>query len=220
MARKDFISRVHNRTQRDYLQRVVGADKAQCATVAKKFGKEYWDGDRKFGYGGHHYDGRWREFAETLVQTYGIRPGSSLLDVGCGKGFLLYELSLLVPDLKIAGLDISSYAVENSKPEVRSCLVQGSAVKLPWPDKSFDVVLAINVLHNLQLPQLVEALAELERVARKDKFLVVDAYRTEQEKVNLLYWQLTCECFFSPPEWEWIFRQSGYSGDYDFVCFE
>jgi len=220
MAKKDFISRIHKSTPRNYLERVIGVDKAQCATIAKQFGKDYWDGDRKHGYGGYHYDGRWRGFAEDLVRAYNIQPGDSVLDIGCGKGFLLYELSQVVPSLKVAGLDISAYAIENAKPEVKPFLQAGNATDLPFADQSFDLVLSINTLHNLQLPQLVRALGEMERVARRGKFLVVDAYRNEREKVNLMYWQLTCECFFTPTEWEWIFQQSGYTGDHDFVFFE
>jgi SAM-dependent methyltransferase len=215
----DFISAVHSRSSRDYLERVVGIDKAACATVAKEFGKDYWDGDRRHGYGGYRYDGRWRPVAEAIARHYQLRPGQRVLDVGCGKGFLLYELTRAVPGLEVAGIDISHYALDCAKDEVKPWLQFGSATELPFADNSFDLALAINVLHNLYLFDLQKALGELERVARS-KYLVVDSYRTEQEKVNLLNWQLTCECFFTPTEWEWFFRASGYTGDYAFVFFE
>jgi ubiquinone/menaquinone biosynthesis C-methylase UbiE len=220
MAHLDFISGIHNATKRNYVQRVVDYDKAECATVSKKFGQEYFDGDRKYGYGGFRYDGRWKSFAEKLIAHYGIRPGMRVLDIGCAKGFLLHEFKLLIPDLEVAGLDISDYAIANGMESVKPFMRAGNAMELPWPDKHFDLVLSINTLHNLYLPGLFKALREIQRVGRGGKFIVMDSYRNEREKVNLMYWQLTCECLFTPDEWKWIFQQTGYDGDWDFVCFE
>ncbi len=220
MAQLDFISGIHNATKRNYVQRVVDYDKAECATISKKFGQEYFDGDRKYGYGGFRYDGRWKSFAEKLVAQYGLQPGMRVLDVGCAKGFVLHEFKQLIPDLEVAGLDISEYAIANGMESVKPFMRVGDAMELPFPDQHFDLVLSINTLHNLQLPGLFKALREIQRVGRGGKFVVMDSYRNECEKVNLMYWQLTCECFFTPAEWEWIFQQTGYTGDWDFVCFE
>jgi SAM-dependent methyltransferase len=220
MAYIDFLEQIHRGTKRDYLARVLAGDKATFAATAKKFDFDYWDGSRDTGYGGHRYDGRWLGFAKRIAGHYGLKPGDRVLDVGCGKGFLIFELLQAVPGLRVAGIDVSTYAIANAKEEVRPYLQVGSAVSLPYPDRSFDVVLSINTLHNLQLPELELALREIERVAIRGKYVVVDGYRTEQEKVNLLYWQLTCECFFTPKEWEWVFEKCGYGGDYGCVFFE
>lgn len=222
MAYLDFIQKIHRSTKRDYLtERVLQHDKAACALVAKKFGKDYWDGHRKYGYGGYHYDGRWRSLADRLVKHYRLKPGSRILDIGCGKGYLLYEFTQVLPGARVSGLDISRYAVQNSKKEIKPFLKIGSAVRLPYPDHSFDLVLSINALHNLYNYELHDALKEIERVGKgRKKYIVVDSYRNEREKVNLLYWQLTCECFYTPKEWEWHFKQSGYSGDYGCIFYE
>jgi SAM-dependent methyltransferase len=220
MAYIDFIDQVHRSTKRDYLARVLSGDKAQFATIAKQFGPEYWDGNRNTGYGGYHYDGRWLDVAKRMAAHYGLRANDRVLDVGCGKGFLLYELTKAVEGIEVVGLDISAYAIANAKQEVRDHLVKGDAKALPFPDNSFDLVVSINTLHNLQLPELESALREIERVGRKNKYILMDGYRTEQEKVNLLYWQLTCECFFSPREWEWLFDKCGYTGDYACIFFD
>jgi SAM-dependent methyltransferase len=220
MAFIDFIERVHTKTPRNYIERVNAYDKAECATISKQFGRDYWDGDRRYGYGGYRYDGRWRPFAEDLARHYGLKSGDKVLDVGCGKGFLLYELAQVVPGIEISGLDISTYAIESAKEEVKVRLRTGNAVELPYEDQSFDLVLSINTIHNLYVYDLQRALREIERVGRANKYVVVDSYRNEREKVNLMYWQLTCECFFTPREWEWLFEQAGYSGDWAFVCFE
>jgi protein-L-isoaspartate(D-aspartate) O-methyltransferase len=220
MSYIDFFEQVHRGTKRDYLARVASGDKAAFARIAKKFDFDYWDGDRNTGYGGYRYDGRWRAVAERMAAHYGVKAGDRILDVGCGKGFLLYEFMQAVPGVIVAGVDVSRYALENSKEEVRPHLQAGSAVSLPFPDKSFDVVLSINTLHNLRLPELEMALREIERVGMSKKYILMDGYRTEEEKVNLLYWQLTCECFFTPAEWEWVFQKCGYGGDYGCVFFD
>jgi len=220
MAYLDFISPLHKKTNRDYLGRVNEFSKAEAATVAKRFDYDYWDGDRKFGYGGMRYDGRWRVVAEAMAKHYGLRAGDRILDIGCGKGFLLHEFTQVVPGVVVQGLDISAYAVAHAKPEVQPFIQVGHAHKLPFADKSFDLVVSINTLHNLYCFELDAALREMERVGRQNKFLCVESYRNEAEKVNLLYWQLTCEAFCTPEEWQWWFQQTGYTGDHSFIFFE
>jgi len=220
MPERDFISALHKRTARNYLERVERGDKAACASVAREFGREYWDGDRKYGYGGMRYDGRWAPVARDLIAHYGLCNESHVLDVGCGKGFLLFEIKKCLPGCRVRGLDFSRYAVENAKPEVRGDLDLGLAQSLPYPDFTFDLVLSITTLHNLHIDDLAGALAEIERVKREHSYIVVESYRNEREKANLLHWQLTCECFFTPREWEWVFRELGYAGDYSFIFFE
>jgi ubiquinone/menaquinone biosynthesis C-methylase UbiE len=220
MANLDFISLVHKKTQRDYLARVNEFPKAEAARVAKRFDKDYWDGDRRVGYGGMRYDGRWRPVAEALARHYGLKAGDRVLDVGCGKGFLLYELTQAVPGVEVQGIDISAYAIEHGKEEVRPFLREGNANALPFDDRSFDFVVSITTLHNLFCYELDNALREIQRVGRGGKYIVVESYRTEEEKANLLYWQLTCEMFCTPEEWEWWFRQTGYTGDWGYIFFE
>ena len=220
MANIDFISKLHKSTKRDYLARVNEADKAEMAELALRWDKDYWDGSRSTGYGGYRYDGRWRTVADAMAAHYGLKPGASILDVGCGKGFLLHDFTQAVPGAKVAGIDVSRYAVENSKEEVRPFLRVGRAEKLPYPDKSFDLVYSVMTLHNLKNFELFDALKEIERVSRGAKHVAVETYRNEREKVNLLYWQLTCRSFYMPDEWEWFFKLAGYTGDWSYNVFE
>ena len=223
MAEIDFMSVLHKSTQRDYLARVNDRDfpKAKAAELAKRFDYDYWDGDRRICYGGYRYlEGRWEKVARALAEHYQLPPKPKILDIGCGKGFLLYDFLKVIPDAEIYGIDISPYAITNSKEEIRDRLQVGSATALPWPENHFDLVISITTLHNLHAYDLDTALREMERVGKTNKYLCVESYRSEQEKTNLLYWQVTCEAFNTPKEWLWWFEQTGYGGDHSFIYFE
>ena len=216
----DFLGQLHGATKRNYLARMTEYPKAEAIRRAKEYGYDYWDGDRKFGFGGYKYDGRWRPVADALAEYYNLQRGDRILDVGCGKGFLLYELTQSVPGIEVEGADISEYAIENSKEEIRPRLRIADASALPYDDESFDLVISLNTLHNLYCRDLERALKEIERVGKNDKYIVVESYRNEQEKVNMMCWVLTGECFFTPDEWQWWFEHSGYTGDHSFIYFE
>jgi len=221
MAYVDFVMVLHRNSKRDYVQRVVEYDKSECAFIAKQWGEDYWDGDRCFGYGGYRYDGRWRIVAENMAKYYGLKNGDRILDVGCGKGYLLYEFTKAVPGIELAGVDISDYAIEHAKDEIKPYLRKANATSLPFEDDAFDFVFSITTLHNLYNFSLFKSLSEINRVCRTGKaHITVESYRNEREKANLLYWQLTCETFFTPVEWEWFFDLAGYKGDYGCIYFE
>ena len=223
MAYIDFMSSLHKSTKRDYLARVNDPEfpKAKAAELAKKWGYDYWDGDRRICYGGYNYiPGRWAPVAKAMADHYQLKAGDRVLDVGCGKGFQLYELALAVPGLDVYGIDISEYAISNAHEGVKDRLQVGNAISLPFEDGFFDYVFSINTLHNLFNYQLDAALREIVRVSRKQSYICVESYRNEVEKANLLYWQVTCEAFHTPAEWEWWFSRAGYIGDHSFIFFE
>ena len=221
MAYVDFLGQIHQGTKRNYLERVISHDKAASAQVACKYDFDYWDGDRRYGFGGYYYDGRWSAVAQAMIKYYGLKGRARVLDIGCGKGFLLYELAQLLPEAEIYGLDISEYAIKNAKEEVRDSLTVGSAAaEFPWEDNSFDFVYSVNTLHNLFNYELERALREIERVKRDAAHITIESYRNEREKTNLLYWQLTCRAFLTPQEWEWAFDNAQYTGDYGCIYFE
>ena len=216
---RNYFTPLHTSTTRNYLSRMCDA-KVECMRVAKEFGAEFWDGDRRYGYGGFTYDGRWKSVAEQLIADYNLAPNAAILDIGCGKGFLLFELHQLLPDARIVGFDKSVYALANAKDEIRDNLfIHTAQDPLPFRDDEFDLVISLTTLHNLHLPDLKAAITEMERIG-KQKYLVVEGYRNDTELFNLQCWALTCAAFFTPEEWIWLFGQFSYSGDYEFVYFE
>jgi cyclopropane fatty-acyl-phospholipid synthase-like methyltransferase len=216
----NIVTPLHKATKREYLARMVD-DKVTCMLKAKEYEADYWDGDRRFGYGGYKFlPGRWKPVAEALIDTYGLKAGSSVLDVGCGKGFLLYEMLQLQPGLKITGFDISNHGLANAHPDVRSNLFKYRAQdRYPYGDKAFDLVISLGCFHNLRIFELQTALAEVQRVGRQG-YVMLESYRNELEQFNLQCWALTCESFFDTAEWIWLYNHFGYTGDYEFIYFE
>jgi ubiquinone/menaquinone biosynthesis C-methylase UbiE len=219
----ELVTPLHKRTTRDYLAR-MNDDKVHCMEVARQYGKDYWDGDRRYGYGGYKYDGRWKPLAETLIKRYGLTNNSSVLDVGCGKGHLLHELRTLLPGIWLTGVDISDYGINDAPESVRGSLLRGQRAESPstyrcYGDNSFDLVLSINVLHNLKRYELWTALREIERVG-KEAYICVESYRDGLEQFNLQCWALTCWAFYDTDEWVSAFNEYGYTGDYEFIFFE
>jgi SAM-dependent methyltransferase len=215
----NIVTPLHRKTKRDYLARMVDS-KVECMLKAKEYEADYWDGDRRYGYGGYKYDGRWKVVAENLIQQYGLKDGASILDIGCGKAHLLYEFKKLLPNAKITGIDISKHGLADAPEEVRGHLFEYRAQDpLPFGDKSFDLVISLTTMHNLKLFELKTFLTEVERVG-KNAYLMTESYRNELELFNLQCWALTCESFLETSEWIWLFNHFGYTGDYEFIYME
>ena len=183
--------------------------------IARKFGKEFFDGHRKNGYGGFHYNPRfWEPVIPTFQEFYNLKKGNKILDIGCAKGFMLYDFSRLITGINIAGIDISEYAIQNSLDDVKNSLKIANAKSLPYEDNSFDLVISINSIHNLDRDELIIALQEIQRVSKKFSFITVDAYRNSVEKKAMDAWNLTAKTILSTDEWVSLFDEIGYTGDY------
>ncbi len=207
------------KTRRNIERRAAAKDPA-VVSISKQFGEMYWDGPREYGYGGYQYDGRWRAVARDVIAHYGLQPGMRVLDVGCGKGFLVKDLMLECPGLEVFGVDISLYAILGAPEELIGRLHLGTAEKLSFPDHSFDCALSLNTIHNLPRARAIKALAELERVSRGRSYVVVDSYRTPDQKEIFESWVLTAEFHDYPDGWLRAFAEAGYSGDWSWTIIE
>ena len=201
-TKRDLDSRLENKSEDD-------------RKIARLFGKDFFDGDRKHGYGGFSYMPRfWQPVVPTFIEYWKLTPDSSILDVGCAKGFMMHDINEVIKNIKIQGVDISDYAVSNCIDSMKDNVLVADAKELPFEDNSFDVVISINTIHNLDRKECGKALQEIERVSKKHSFITVDAYRSEIEKQRMYAWNLTAKTIMSVDEWKMFFEEVGYTGDY------
>jgi len=215
----NLMTHNHEKTKRNYLERMNNS-KVKCMIEAKKYEKNYWDGPRKFGYGGYTYiAGRWTNVAKKLIRKFNLKNTSKILDVGCGKAFILYEIKKILPSIDIVGFDISKHGIKNAPKEIKKNLfIQKAQNKYNFGNKEFDLAISTGCFHNLKINELKFALNEIQRVSKKT-YIMVESYRNEKELFNLQCWALTCESFFSKKEWLWLFKEFKYTRNYEFIFF-
>ncbi len=221
MKQINLVTNLHKKTKRNYLKRMLD-NKVLCMKEAKKYSKNYWDGDRKFGYGGYKYiPGRWVNVANKIIKKYKLNNSSKILDIGCGKGFLLYEIKKILPGITLYGVDISKYALKSINKLISGKFeyLDLNKKKLPYKSKCFDLVISMACLHNLEIDKLRKIIKEINRVGKKS-YIMVESYRNNKELFNLQCWALTCETFFSNKEWKWFLNENNFKGNYEFIYFE
>lgn len=202
------------RAKRNVEERGAGKSEADRA-IARKFGKEFFDGDRSHGYGGFQYFPRfWQPVVPTFQAHFGLTADSKVLDVGCAKGFMMHDMAELIPGIAVKGIDVSGYAIENAMADMKPHVQVADAKDLPFDDNSFDVVISINTVHNLERGDCGRALREIMRVSKGRAFVTVDAYRSDEEKQRMYDWNLTAKTIMHADEWVSFFDEVGYTGDY------
>ena len=212
-----FTKGKKDRQQRLAIRKNLTAEQRQ---LMLKYDKEYFESE--IGYGGYNYDGRYGPAVERMIQYYGLKPGNRMLDIGCAKGFLVYEFQKRLGDdnQSVAfGCDISSFALDNCKEEVRSQLFQMSADKLDFQDNTFDLVISIDTIHNLPENLADNAIREMIRVSKGSCFLQVASYSSPETKEALRNWAVTIETFRNPKQWLKSFEKNSYTGEYNFKIF-
>lgn len=216
----NLVQKKHKSVKRNYLNRML-SNKVKCMDVSKKYNKHYWDGNRKYGYGGYKYiTGYLEPLAKKIIRNFNLKKKSKILDLGCGKGFLIYEIKKLIPEIKVVGLDISKYAIKNAKKEIKNNIFfHDLRKKLKFKKNEFDLAFSLATFHNLDLVSLETAVKEISRVSKK-QYIMVESYRNSKELFNMQCWSLTCDTFLKPLEWIWLLKKFNYKGSYEFIFFK
>ena len=212
-----LITKNHKKTKRNYFER-MNKFKIKNIHEAIKFSKNYWDGNRKFGYGGYFYDGRWKTIAKKIIKKYKLTNNSKIIDLGCGKGFLLKDIKDILPEIKILGLDISSYAIKNKIDKNIKIIKGDMRKKLSFRNKEFDLAISLNCIHNFDIIELDTTIPEIIRISKK-QYISTESYRNFNELINLQCWALTCKSFFSKKEWIYLFKKYHFKGDIELIYF-
>jgi 2-polyprenyl-3-methyl-5-hydroxy-6-metoxy-1,4-benzoquinol methylase len=216
MAEIELMKRYPTSPRKDLIQERLQVSE-EDRKIAQQFGRDYFDGPRRLGLGGYTYNPKYfKPVVEDMIAHYGLKAGDSVLDIGSCKGFMLHDFLEALPGLKVAGIDISDYTLENTLPSVKAFCQKASCDQLPFPDKSFDLVISIATIHNLDYAGVKKSLQEIVRVSRKHAFIKVNGYRTEEERQALEGWNLVAKTILHVDEWRTLFKEVGYQGDYSF----
>lgn len=211
------LMKSYPKTDRSQLIGVRSQVSEEDRAKAQEFGKDYFDGPRHLGLGGYEYNSKYfKPVVRDMIQFYDLKNNSTILDVGCGKGFMMKDFMEALPNSQVYGLDISRYCFENSLPEVKNNFLLGSCDSLPYLDNSFDLVVSIATIHNLDLDGVKKSLREISRVSRGNAYIKVNGYKNEEEKQKLFRWNLVAKTILHVNDWKEIFKEVGYSGEYSF----
>jgi len=196
-------------TRRRLAEVVQGGD---VSSSYLEFGYDYFDNpEHVIGYGGYGYDGRYADAAKKMVEHYGLKPGDHVLEIGCAKGTLLVEFKKL--GMEVAGVDVSSYALENAVPEVKPYLGCSDATTLPFPDGHFALVIGKEVLPHVPHDDIEATLIECMRVSRGKLFFEIQCGRTAVELEYMRKWDATHKIVETPIWWEAFLERIGFPGD-------
>lgn len=217
--------------------------------IAERLDFNFYDGDRKYGMGGYYYDGRWRKVAEVIRNRYGLTSKSKVLIDRCHKPFLVYDLKKLIPGITVFGIHPGKYplihAVEGygrwalkeglrmgidpeildkeARDALAGCLICGYAFELPFKDDYFDCVISIENPCSYPPEQARKIIQEIVRVSKsngKNCYIQNDSWRNESQKQALMNWSFLCKTFKSVQEWEDLYREAGYEGDWGYTIIE
>lgn len=216
MAEIDLMARYPKSQRKDIISERVAVSE-EDRRIARQFGREYFDGPRVLGLGGYHYNAKFfTPVVEDMIKHWGLTSQSKILDVGCGKGFMMHDFAQALPGVEVAGIDISDYCIENAMPDMKPFIKKASCDALPYPDHYFDVVIAIATIHNLEYDGVKKSLEEIVRVGKGPAFVKINGYRSDWERDQLNNWNLVAKTILPVEEWLKLFQETGYTGDYSF----
>jgi ubiquinone/menaquinone biosynthesis C-methylase UbiE len=186
----------------------------------QKFPKEYFDGKRAHGYGGYYYNPKFfRKIVKAMIKYYKLNNKSKILDIGCAKGFMMYEFKKALPACEVRGIDISRYCKTEAMGMIKKYIKIGTCEKLPYPDKYFDFVVSISTIHNVSKNGIKKSLKEIVRVTKNNSFIRIKGYQNLKEKKKIEKWNIVAKSNLSKNNWLKLFKETKYKGDYQFSNF-
>lgn len=179
----------------------------------KTFGKDYFDNqDILIGYGGYFYDGRFAKVAKEIIDFYGLKKGSKVLEIGPAKGYLLVEFHKM--GLDVYGYEKSQYAKEQAHEEIKNKIISAEIKNLKqFSDGYFDIVISKEVFPHIEEENLKKLLKEIKRVGRDNYFLEIQVAGSIDAKSNVKKWDPTHEIIEDEQFWNNFLIENDYSGD-------
>ena len=200
--------------------RYVGSDLRTInhRIVATYRDKDFFDGNRNYGYGGFKYDGRWKSVAEKICNEYKLNNSLSFLQIGCEKGFLLKDLKDKYKKMRIDGIETSNYAITNSIPDAKENIKYcNNYTDLEYGDSEFDFIFALGVVYTHNLTNAIKCLREIQRVGKGKSFITLASYENRDDYWLFKQWSLLGTTILRKNEWRKVLSHVNYSGDYSFT---
>lgn len=180
--------------------------------------KNFFDGDRNFGYGGFKYDGRWQKVAKKIVDEYNLSLDSSFLQFNCEKGFLVNDVKSVLPKARVHGLETSDYALSTAMDNIKKNLKKvNNYYDLDIRDNSYDFIIAIGVVYTYSLSDAIKCLKEIERIGKGKSFITLASYTNEEDYWLFKDWTVIGTTILKKEEWIEVLNHANYTGDYFFT---
>lgn len=217
MLNIDFFSSSNSRSSEARLSKIE--KRAEVLTETSDFigfGYDYFDNENyEVGYGGYFYDGRYASSVLSIVEYFKLLPKAKVLELGCAKGFILFEFMKLGMDVR--GIDKSTYAIEKAVVEVKPFLQCQSATDLPFSENEFDFVYSKEMLPHLNEQEIDSTLCEIMRVASGDNIFLEIQVPSDNYSAELIKkWDCTHKTIKPVDWWEKKLNSHKFSGAVNF----
>jgi len=180
--------------------------------------KNFFDGDRNFGYGGFNYDGRWKKVAKKIVEEYKLNKKSSFLQLNCEKGFLINDIHDVLPESRVCGLETSEYAVANAMEKIKKNIKKvDNYFNLKFQNETFDFIMALGVIYTHSLNDAIKCLKEIQRVGKGKSFITLASYNNSEDYWLFKDWTVIGTTILKKEEWVEVLKHVNYTGDYFFT---
>lgn len=180
------------------------------------YGYDYFDNcNYGIGYGGYSYDGRYARSVGLIVKEFGLSPGTTIFEVGCAKGFILYEF--FKQGYHVQGVDLSEYATANAPSEISKKISCASSTDLAFANDSFDFSFSKEMLPHLTETDIDKTVRELMRVTKGNRiFLEIQVATSDSSSELIRKWDDTHRTIRKSAWWLQKLNQLDFDGTVNF----